>query len=187
MFRAVVALIVVASRVFLSVTSAALRHMAVVFFGLSLRSYQFAVSTLFGVHPSVHPRSPAARGGERRNIWGTLVMRVPIFPPAARKSARKSRGASSTKRRLLLQRKHQIFRNPLLARPAKQISCLLHEKQAILRGEYSFRPLQAQWQSCESLLRSSGDSVDYGVICPSDGHMSNAPGPESWANLSLRL
>src|SRR5437899_1429146 len=28
------------------------------FFGLSLRSYQFAVSTPFGVHPSVHPRSP---------------------------------------------------------------------------------------------------------------------------------
>src|SRR5260370_34846058 len=29
-----------------------------VFFGLFLRSYQFAVSTPFGVHPSVHPRSP---------------------------------------------------------------------------------------------------------------------------------
>src|SRR5205814_6318592 len=55
MFRASVALIVAASRVSYR-CSAALRHM--VFFGLSSCSYQFAVSTPFGVHPSVHPRSP---------------------------------------------------------------------------------------------------------------------------------
>src|SRR6266849_4186774 len=63
MFRALVALIVLAE--FLIVTP--LRSATWVFFGLSLRalrslrslrSYQFAVSTPFGVHPSVHPRSP---------------------------------------------------------------------------------------------------------------------------------
>src|SRR2546427_8558425 len=56
MFRALVALIVVASPRFLSVTPP--RSATRGFFGLSLRSYQFAVSTPIGVHPSVHPRSP---------------------------------------------------------------------------------------------------------------------------------
>src|SRR5580700_6642406 len=51
-FRALVALIVVASRLLLR---CAPPHAGV---GLSLRSYQFAVSTPFGVHPSLHPRSP---------------------------------------------------------------------------------------------------------------------------------
>src|SRR5438552_2576187 len=60
MFRALIALIVVASRVSYLLLRCARPHG--VFFGLSLRSYQFAVSTLFGVHPSVHPRSP--RPGE---------------------------------------------------------------------------------------------------------------------------
>src|SRR5438445_1890996 len=54
MFRAV--LIVVASRVSYLLLRCAPPHRG--FFGLSLRSYQFAVSTPFGVHPSVHPRSP---------------------------------------------------------------------------------------------------------------------------------
>src|SRR5438132_6592149 len=56
MFRALVALIVVASRVSYLLLRCAPPHAD--FFGLSLRSYQFAVSTPFGVHPSVHPRSP---------------------------------------------------------------------------------------------------------------------------------
>jgi hypothetical protein len=56
MFRALVAVIVVASRVFYLLLRCAPPHGF--FFGLSLRSYQFAVSTPFGVHPSVHPRSP---------------------------------------------------------------------------------------------------------------------------------
>src|SRR5437667_12625659 len=56
MFRVLVALIVVASRVSYLLLRCAPPHGG--FFGLSLRSYQFAVSTPFGVHPSVHPRSP---------------------------------------------------------------------------------------------------------------------------------
>src|SRR5260370_21233573 len=56
MFRALVALIVVASRVsYLLLRCAPPQGF---FFSLSLRSYQFAVSTPFELHPSVHPRSP---------------------------------------------------------------------------------------------------------------------------------
>src|SRR6266700_4019578 len=55
MFRALIALMI-ASRVSYLVLRCAPPHGG--FFGLSLRSYQFAVSTPFGVHPSVHPRSP---------------------------------------------------------------------------------------------------------------------------------
>src|SRR5947207_6902604 len=72
------------------------------------------------------------------------------------------------------------FPYPLLARPAKQISCLLHEKLAILRGS-TLPPPPGSVQSCESLLRSSGDSVDYGV---SDHHRAAyvyCSGAESWA------
>src|SRR6266478_3064963 len=56
MFRALVVLIVVASRVSYLLLGCAPPHGF--FFGLPLRSCQFAVSTPFGVHPSVHPRSP---------------------------------------------------------------------------------------------------------------------------------
>src|SRR5215813_7206155 len=56
MFRAFVALMVVASRLFYLLLRCAPPHEG--FFGLSLRSSQFAISTPFGVHPSVHPRSP---------------------------------------------------------------------------------------------------------------------------------
>src|SRR6266513_5689347 len=55
MFRVLVALIIVASRVSYLLLRCAPPHGF--FFGLSLRSYQFAVSTPFGVHPSVHPGS----------------------------------------------------------------------------------------------------------------------------------
>src|ERR1700726_3929048 len=55
MFRALVVLIVVAFCVSHVLLRSASPH---VFFGLSLRSYAFAVSTPFGVHPSVHPGSP---------------------------------------------------------------------------------------------------------------------------------
>src|SRR5208282_756821 len=87
MFRAFVALMVVASP-FLICYSAALRHM--VFFGLSLRSYQFAVSTPFGVHPSVHPRSPPPGEYEcvpsfpsRQESAGKSRAPPPQTPPAA--------------------------------------------------------------------------------------------------------
>src|ERR1700722_5177887 len=55
MFRALVVLIVVASCVSHVLLRSPSPH---VFFGLSLRSYPFAVSTPFGVPPSVHPGSP---------------------------------------------------------------------------------------------------------------------------------
>src|SRR2546430_15425254 len=56
MFRALVAVIVVASRVSYLLLRCAPPHG--VFFGLSLRSYQFVVFTPFGVHPLVHPCLP---------------------------------------------------------------------------------------------------------------------------------
>src|SRR5438874_13139863 len=70
-----------------------------VFFDLSLRAYQFAVSTLFGVHPSLHPRSPPP--GEYACV------------PAAR-NRQENLGRLLNKRRLLLQRKHQISVPPCL-------------------------------------------------------------------------
>src|SRR5882762_1591251 len=78
MFRALVALIVVASRVSSLLLRYAPPHGAS--FGLTLRSYQFAVSTPFGLHPSVHPRSSPP--GE--------YACVPFFP-SRQESARKSR------------------------------------------------------------------------------------------------
>src|SRR5439155_17622207 len=78
MFRALVAVMVVASRVSYLLVRCAPPHGF--FFGLSLRSYQFAVSTPFGLHPSVHPRSPPP--GE--------YACVPFFP-SRQESARKSR------------------------------------------------------------------------------------------------
>src|SRR5580692_7756794 len=56
MFRAVVAFIVVAFHVSYLLLRCAPPHAS--FFGLSLRSYQFAVSMLFGARPSIHSRSP---------------------------------------------------------------------------------------------------------------------------------
>src|SRR5207253_1483079 len=88
MFRALIALIVVASRVSYLLLRCAPPHGG--FFGLSLRSYQFAVSTPFGVHPSVHPRSPPP--GEyacvpsfpsRRESAGKSRATPPQTPPAA--------------------------------------------------------------------------------------------------------
>src|SRR4030081_970479 len=87
-FRALVALIVVASRVSYQSLRCAPPHGGS--FGLSLRSYQFAVSTPFGVHPSVHPRSPPP--GEyacvrcfpsRQESAGKSRAPPPQTPPAA--------------------------------------------------------------------------------------------------------
>src|SRR3989442_2005636 len=77
MFRAL-ALIDSASRVSYLLLRCAPPHGF--FFGLSLRSYQFAVSTPFGVHPSVHPHSPPP---------GEYAF-VPSFP-SRQESAGKSR------------------------------------------------------------------------------------------------
>src|SRR5438876_11194934 len=66
-------------------------------------------------------------------------MRVSHLSPAVR-NRQENLGRLLHKRRLLLRRKHQISVPPLLARPAKQIACLLHEKLAILRGSTLPRP-----------------------------------------------
>src|SRR6266567_5506615 len=113
MFRALVGLIVVTFRVSYLLLRCAPPHG--VFFGLSLRSYQFAVSTPFGVHPSVHPRSPPP--GEYACI--------PSFPSRP-ESARKSR-APPPQTPPAAPALTSDFRSRLLARPAKQISSLLHE------------------------------------------------------------
>src|ERR1700676_5259431 len=76
MFRALAALMVVASRVSYLLLCCTPPHGG----GLSLHSYQFAVSTPFGVHPSVHPHSPPS--GE--------YACVPSFP-SRQESAGKSR------------------------------------------------------------------------------------------------
>src|SRR6266487_662806 len=168
MFRALVGLIVVTFRVSYLLLRCSPPHG--VFFGLSLRSYQFAVSTPFGVHPSVHPRSPGP--GE--------YACVPSFP-SRQESAGKSR-APPPQTLPAASAQASDFRSLLLARPAKQISCLLHEKPAILRGS-TLPPPPGSVQSCESLQRSSGDSVDYGV---SDHHRAAyvycSPRAESRAN-----
>src|SRR5436853_3759220 len=118
MFRALVALIVVAFRVSYLLLRCAPPHGFV--FGLSLRSYQFAVSTPFGVHPSVHPRSPPP--GE--------YACVPSFPSV--RNRQENLGRLLHKRRLLLRRKHQISVPPCL------------------RGQGSKLPASytKSWQSC---------------------------------------
>src|SRR5213078_5401131 len=113
MFRTLVALIVVASRVSYLLLRYAPPHGF--FSGLFLRSYQFAVSTPFGVHPSVHPRSP---------LPGEYAC-VPFFP-SRQESAGKSR-APPPQTPPAASAQASDFRSPLLARPAKQISCLLLE------------------------------------------------------------
>src|ERR1041384_1712698 len=77
MFRAFEAFIVVPSGVSFLLLCCAPRHSC---FGVSLRCCRLAVSTRFGVHPSVHPRSP--RPGE--------YACVPFFPNR-QESARRSR------------------------------------------------------------------------------------------------
>src|SRR5436190_13238455 len=104
---------------FFSVTP--LRSATWVFFGLSLHSYQFAVSTPFGVHPSVHPRSPPP--GE--------YACVPSFP-SRQQSAGKSQ-APPPQTLPAAPASASDFRSPLLATRGMQISCLLHEKPAIPR------------------------------------------------------
>src|SRR6202023_1572978 len=107
MFRVLFPLIVVASRVSYLLLRCAPPHGF--FFGLSLRSYQLAVSTPFEVHPSVHPRSPL---GE--------YACVPSFP-SRQESAGKSR-APPPQTPPAAPAQGSDFRTPLLARSAKQFS-----------------------------------------------------------------
>src|SRR5262245_39849044 len=111
----------------------------------SLRFSQFAVSTLFGVRPSAHPRSPPP--GE--------YACVPSFQ-SRQESARKSR-APLSQTPPAAPAQASDFRSLLPARPAKQISCLLLEKPAILH-ESTLPPPPGSGQSCENLLRSLVDS-----------------------------
>src|ERR1700704_1837814 len=129
MFRVLVALIVVASRVSYLLLRCAPPHG--IFFGLSLRSYQFAVSTPFGLHPSVHPRSPPP---------GEYVC-VPCSP--SRQDRQENLGRLLHKRRLLLQRKHQISA-PLLARGQRSKFPASYTKSRQSCVGVLFHPLQAQ-------------------------------------------
>src|SRR5437773_10476851 len=88
MFRALVVLIGVASRASYLLLRCAPPHGGS--FGLSLRSYQFAVSTPFGVHPSVNPRSPPPAEyacvpsfPSRQESAGKARAPPPQMPPAA--------------------------------------------------------------------------------------------------------
>src|ERR1700730_6180466 len=87
MFCTRVALIVVASRVSYLLLRCAPPHGG--FFGLSLRSYQFAVFPPLGVYPSVHPRSPPGEYAcvpsfpSRQESAGNPRAPPPQTPPAA--------------------------------------------------------------------------------------------------------
>src|SRR6266404_3216356 len=105
MFRVLTALMIVASRVSYLLLRCAPPHGS--FFGLSLRSYQFAVSTLFGARPSARPCWP--RPGE--------YACVPSFP-RRQESAGKSR-APPPQTQPAAPAQASDFRSPLLARPAK--------------------------------------------------------------------
>src|SRR5438552_17357146 len=151
MFRALVALIVVASLVSYLLLRCAPPHgfFWLVFAFLSIRSFHAVRSA---------PVSTSSLAAARR------ICVCPIFPQPPG-IGRKISGASSTNAACCSSASIR-FPYPLLARPAKQISRLLHEKPAILRGS-TLPPPPGPVQSCESLLRSSGASVDYGV---SDHH-----------------
>src|SRR5438093_2070820 len=87
-------------------------------------------------------------------------MRVSHLSPAAR-NRQENLGRLLHKRRLLLQRKHQISVPP--ACEASEANFPPPTRKAGNPAwEYSSTP-PGSVQSCESLLRSSGDSVDYGV------------------------
>jgi len=121
---------------FLSVTSAALRHM--VFFGLSLR----LIIRQFPRRSECTRQYILARAAGE---YGVSIL------PSLQESAGKSR-APPPETPLLLSVKHQIS-VPSLARPAKQISCLLQRKAAIPALE-SLHPLQAQCTTAKACLRS---------------------------------
>ena len=129
MFRALVVLIVVASRVSYLLLRCAPPHGG--FFGLSLRSYQFAVSTPFGVHPSVHPRSPPP--GE--------YACVPSFTSV--RNRQENLGRLLHKRRLLLRRKHQISVPPCLRGQRSKFPASYTKSRQSCVGVL-FHPLQAQ-------------------------------------------
>src|SRR5215469_13033649 len=113
-------------------------------FGLSLRSYQFAVSTPFGVNPSVHPRSR-----HRTN------MRVSHLSEAHRN-------------RKELEPRHPDFPIPTACEASEADFLAPTEKPAVLCGS-TLPPPPGSVQSSESLLRASGDSADYRV---SDHHLT---------------
>jgi len=89
MFRALVALMVVASRVPYLLLLDVPPHGGS--FGLSLRSYPFAVSTPYGVRPLLHPRSSLPGGSvcvpsfpSRQELAGKARVPPRQTPPAAR-------------------------------------------------------------------------------------------------------
>ena len=154
MFRVLIALIVVASRVSYLLLRCAPPHGG--FFGLSLRSYQFAVSTPFGVHPSVHPRSP------RPSEYAC----GPSFP-SRQESAGKSQ-VPPPQTMPAAPAKHQISVALCLRREGSKFPASYTKSRQSCVGVL-FHPLQAQCNPAK-VCRGHwllGDSVDYGV---SDHH-----------------
>src|SRR5207244_12839440 len=137
MFRALVALIVVASLVSYLLLRCAPTWVffRLVFSFLSIRSFHAVRSA---------PVSTSSLAAARR------ICVCPIFPQPP-EIGRKISGASSTNAACCSSVSIR-FPYPLLARPAKQISCLLHEKPAILRGS-TLPPPPGSVQSCESPTR----------------------------------
>src|SRR5438552_4837461 len=91
-------------------------------------------------------------------------MRVSHLSPAAG-NRQENLGRLLPKRRLLLQRKHQISVPPCLRGQRSKFPASYTKSRQSCVGVLLHPP--GPVQSCESLLRSSGDSVDYGV---SDHH-----------------
>src|SRR6516164_2688333 len=119
-FRALVALIVVASRISYLLLRCA-------------PPYEFFSACLCVLINSQFPRSSECTRQYILARRRQANMRVAHLSPASR-NRQENLGRLLHKRRLLLQPKHQISVIPPLARSAKQIPYLLHEKPAILRG-----------------------------------------------------
>src|SRR5438876_6788146 len=137
MFRALVALIVVASRVSYLLLRCAPPHGG--FFGLSLRSYQFVVSHAVRSTPVSTSSLAAAR----------RICVCPIFPQPPGIGGKIS-GALLHKRRLLLQRKHQISVPPACEASEANFLPPTRKARAIHREYFLFSRLQIS-MSCHQL------------------------------------
>ena len=115
----------------------------------------------------INSQSPRCSECTRQYILarrGQANMRVSNLSPAAR-NRQENLGRLLHKRRLLLQRKHQISVPPCLRGQRSKFPASYTKSRQSCVGVLP--PPPGSVQSCESLLRSSGDSVDYAV---SDHH-----------------
>src|SRR5207247_8140526 len=151
MFRALVALLVVASRVSYLLFRCAPPHG---FFSACLCVL-------------INSQSPRRSECTRQYILARrrqANMRVSHLSPAVR-NRQENLGRLLHKRRLLLRRKHQISVPPCLRGQRSKFPASSTKSWQSCVGVLFHPP--GSVQSCENLLRSSGDSLDYGV---SDHH-----------------